>query len=207
MAVTGVTGASYVDSGSTHSCALLEGGGIRCWGDNGNGQLGNDSRTSSSTAVAVAGITDAVALVTGSTHTCALLATGVVKCWGRNNQYQVGVNSCNPCTLPQTVAGLTDVRAISAGARFSCALQGDGKVKCWGDSSYGKLGSGGQDGTVPRDVINIGPGMLLSGGALRNHNCIVPNDRTLWCTGLNDNGQLGIGNTESKLYPMEVKGL
>jgi alpha-tubulin suppressor-like RCC1 family protein len=49
------TGVTAVTTGSFHSCAVIRGGGIKCWGVGGNGQLGNGSTKSPSRPVSVVG--------------------------------------------------------------------------------------------------------------------------------------------------------
>ena len=81
--------------GGFHTCALLNSGAVRCWGDNGYGQLGDGTPTQRRTPVSVRGITDASAIALGGTilqgsHTCALLDAGAVRCWGWNEYGQLG---------------------------------------------------------------------------------------------------------------------
>src|SRR5438132_12511453 len=52
---TGVGAATAVDLGAFYSCALLQDGTVRCWGQNDLGQLGNDTTTHASTPLAAAG--------------------------------------------------------------------------------------------------------------------------------------------------------
>ncbi len=51
----GVSGASAVVAGGLHNCARI-GGGLACWGLNGNGQLGDNSVTQRPTPTDVAGL-------------------------------------------------------------------------------------------------------------------------------------------------------
>ena len=56
VAVSGITNATEIVAGDAHTCALLLGGQIDCWGDNVEGELGNGATTETSTPVPVAGI-------------------------------------------------------------------------------------------------------------------------------------------------------
>ncbi len=79
-----------VAAGSFHTCGLLATGVVQCWGNNFNGQLGNNSSTPSPTPVAVSGLTTATQVSAGGNHSCARLASGGVQCWGFNGNGQLG---------------------------------------------------------------------------------------------------------------------
>ena len=91
---------------------MLNTGAVNCWGDNGNGQLGNGTTTDSLVPVAVAAFTDgsatAVSITAGYFHTCALLNTGAVNCWGQNNSGQLGNGTTTNSSAPVAVAAFTD---------------------------------------------------------------------------------------------------
>ncbi|AUX48737.1 uncharacterized protein SOCE26_102780 [Sorangium cellulosum] len=88
--VEGVAGARAVVAGGRHSCALLDDGGVMCWGSNQSGQLGTEEASLSSTPVRAALGVRATALAAGSEHTCALDDEGGVSCWGSDGHGQVG---------------------------------------------------------------------------------------------------------------------
>ncbi|MCB1555305.1 MAG: hypothetical protein KDJ14_16010 [Xanthomonadales bacterium] len=149
------SGVRAVALGGEHSCALLNSGGVRCWGSNDNFQLGNDSGAQSNTSIAVTGLSGATALALGRSHSCALLAGGRVACWGRNDFGQVGDGSSLQLSAPTTVSGLgRGARAIAAAAQHSCAALIGGGVKCWGSNYSGQFGNGTFGGEpVPVDVL------------------------------------------------------
>ena len=104
--VLGITDATQItanrsDADDGFTCALLQTGTIKCWGNNTSGQLGNGTETNSSVPVEVLGITDATAIVASGEYTCALLQTGTIECWGDNRSGQLG----NGAFLLQDVIG------------------------------------------------------------------------------------------------------
>jgi alpha-tubulin suppressor-like RCC1 family protein len=106
VAVTGLTGVSAVDAGGYHTCALISGGAVRCWGNNMEGELGNGLMSNSTLATTVNGLTgDVLVIAAGTTHTCALLSAGSVTCWGQNLAGQLGNGSTTSSLVPVVVLG------------------------------------------------------------------------------------------------------
>jgi len=126
-----VTGGGYHDrshdrAGGSHSCAVVDGG-VRCWGANDFGQLGNPAFGDVDAATDVAGLrpgTNAgvTAVAAGDSHTCAIV-NGGVQCWGYNGDGQLGVGDTTKRDFPTPIPNLTGVTAIAAGNYYSCAIE------------------------------------------------------------------------------------
>eukprot|EP00798_Chlamydomonas_sp_ICE-L_P014556 gene14556-20597_t len=207
--------ATAITAGISHTCALLDGGSVKCWGDNGYGQMGTKSYNigaynGGSTPVEVelgTGRT-ATAITAGSFHTCAGLDDNSVKCWGRGSDGQLGIGSFNNEPIPVEVDLSTyyTAMAISTGAAHTCALLDDDSVKCWGKGSFGQLGTGSMsDESIPGDAVDLGSGRsataITSGG---DHTCALLDDHTVKCWGKGSSGQLGTGGTNDECTPTEV---
>ncbi len=196
-----------VEAGGFHTCVLIEGGRVRCWGLGAVGQLGlgnNDLVGDDELPNEVAEVelpAPAVQISASSDqHTCALLEDDTVTCWGNNEYGQLGYANTTARNTPGPAIQVgADVAEIDTGAFHTCVRTPVNNVRCWGRGSLGRLGYASTanvgDDEQPNtagDVMIGGPvARLSSGGA---HNCIISLVGTVRCWGRGELGQLGYGN-------------
>ncbi len=206
--VSGLNSPSLVTAGKNHTCAIVDGGKVKCWGANGFGQLGTGSysrNTNSATTeegsfdsndeplvsyVTVdtdsSDLTGVVSLSTGDNHTCALTSSGTVYCWGSNNKGQIGNGDTSvPASHDSSICfsqALYD--AGSKDKTYKCATRATKVV----DRSSGLQ-------TEASGVISIS----LGGDA----SCGIFSGGKVACWGSNENGLLGGGAGDDRPSPFK----
>ncbi len=172
---------SSVSMGKEHTCVTASDGKAFCWGQNGNGRLGDGSQNERLKPMEVVGLAGkAVQVSVGHFHSCALLSDGKVQCWGGNLQGngggQLGVGaSVQESLKPLTVPDLSDTVWLSSGKYHTCALTKAAKVYCWGNLSQTHRY---QTPTLIQGISNV-----VDLGAGKDSSCAIQSDRKVFCWG------------------------
>jgi len=212
--------ATQIAAGEEFTCALADGGAIKCWGKNDTGQAGQDNSAGNPTinsppmSTLNLGGARAKQVAAGNSTACALLDNGSVRCWGDNDHGEIGVtgNTGGPYGFGVHPSSITSAPAvslpanrfatqISLGAHFACALLDDGKVFCWGSHGFGRLGqnTAASFSNTPLEVaLPVGAhGKPIQISCGFGHSCALLGDGSVMCWGAGGNGRLGNGGTSN----------
>ncbi len=193
-----------------HTCAVVAGGRVYCWGVDYDGALGVPEASQFKSPSGGVDLADepAAKISVGEYHTCALMAEGDVRCWGSDYIGQLGYGvtgaKIGVVVTPGSVdpVALPEIAQLAAGAEHTCAVAVNGDVFCWGRGTDGRLGYGNVDpigddetptqaGPVPvgEPVTRVATG--------RAHTCALLASGSVRCWGDGRAGQLGYGNLKS----------
>jgi len=180
-----------LSSRTATTCARRTDGALLCWGNNQNLGTGRHNVTG------------------GAGFFCDRRPLdNSLWCWGNNEFGQLGDSTTLQRTTPVQVEALaSDVSSASAGGNHTCALKTDGTLWCWGQNRSGQLGLGDtRNRSTPTEVTALGSGVVaVFGGA--EHTCAVKMEesgQSLYCWGLNGQGQLGLGDTHNRTTPERI---
>jgi alpha-tubulin suppressor-like RCC1 family protein len=101
------SGVTAIALGDFHGCALMAVGGVKCWGNDESGQLGDGGASAPSTSVPVSVVDlpgPAIAIAAGALHTCAIVEGAGAVCWGANSSGQLGDGTNVQSSTPVNVA-------------------------------------------------------------------------------------------------------
>ncbi len=212
VAVAGGHTFASLTAGGTHTCGLTPDGAALCWGEDLFGQLGNDRPLESQSApVAVAGGHTFRSLDAGSRVTCGVRTDGAAFCWGDGPNGNLGIDNgfVAQQATPAPVRGGLRFRTVSAGLFASCGITEAGATYCWGANYNGSTGIGEFFGYTFDPTPVVMPSGVTAFSSLRvadfGHTCaLAAGDGTVYCWGLNLNGQLGDASMTSRSVPTRV---
>lgn len=143
--------ATAIASSYGHSCAILDNGTVKCWGENTSGELGSGPSGNRGDgpnemgdvwpAVPLGTGRTAIGLALGDYSTCALLDNHQIKCWGYNSYGNLGLGDTDARlqvsslgdALPAVDFGAgRSVTTFAAGPFHVCAVLDNGALKCFG---------------------------------------------------------------------------
>jgi hypothetical protein len=204
-----------IDAGATHSCAVLVGGTVKCWGDGADGKHGlghaeniGDDETPLDVPV-ISLPAPAQQVHCGADHTCTLSTDGTVHCWGLGEKGRLGHGTEVSALVPTMVSLGSAATDLAVGARHTCVVQLDGGVKCWGAGGlmlgYGETEDLG-DNETPSDYgpVDLGGASAVEVLAGFSHTCVLTSQGGVMCWGSGAHGALGLGDTEDRSLPTSV---
>jgi alpha-tubulin suppressor-like RCC1 family protein len=218
--------ATALSVGYSSACAVVDDGGVVCWGTNINDLLGKDSDSelpfSTTVPTHVAGIGERVTSISmGTDSACAVTVSGRVWCWGSNcydgnsipdlcltggDGGQFGEAAPSAIGVPVPITGLSgEATAVSVGTGFACALMARGTVECWGAGDLGQTGNQDMSNLVPEPVSGLEHATAVSAGTVSA--CAITAGGGVVCWGDNDWGQLGNNSAANSAVPVQVSGL
>lgn len=194
-----------VDVSQSHACARDSTGGVRCWGCNTRGQLGDGTGVEREAPTRVLFIDDAEEVAVSEAYSCARRRSGEVWCWGGDEAFPISLGGAEDVLSPLEVATMRGARSLSASNLQLCGVKDDAKVWCMG--SVISASSSGCSGTAtpPGEVITL-PMTDVRRSAVGEgwQACAILEDDSIQCLGCNGSGEVGDGTRTPRVSPTVV---
>jgi alpha-tubulin suppressor-like RCC1 family protein len=187
----------YAATGAVHAMAIASDSTLWGWGLNGNGQLGTGTVSDMAAPAQVSATKHWRYVSAGEAHTVAILNNGTLWAAGFNMYGQLGTGDTVGHTSFVQVGAASNRKTVSAGGVFTLGIKEDGTLWAWGYNGDGELGTGNTANTymAPAQIGTATNWAMVSGGF--EFSLAMKSDGTIWSTGFNGNGQLGISTVTS----------
>ena len=186
--------------GENHTIILKNDGTLWGCGDNSYGQLGLGDTTNRTTFTQITTNADDIKeICCGYCYTFILENDGTLWSCGNNNAGQLGLgDSNNRYTFTQIVTNVDDVKSVYCGYSFTFILKNDGTLWGTGYNGHGNLGLGDANHRYTFTQVTTNTDNIKQVYCSASYAFILKNDGTLWGTGWNDHGSLGLGDTTNR---------
>jgi alpha-tubulin suppressor-like RCC1 family protein len=135
---------------------------------------------------------------TGKSHTIVLTEDGKVYATGKNDYGQLGTGDNNEYAVFTEITSLSreTITDIAAGDGFSIALTKDGRLLATGKNDQGQLGMGHMSYhyNTFTEVTSLAGKNITAIAAGQTYTIVAASDNTVYSTGSNSTGQLGLGD-------------
>jgi alpha-tubulin suppressor-like RCC1 family protein len=214
-------GPRRIAAGEAHSCFVDRSHDLWCWGNNGQGELGDGSYgfrgraedaardvNERATPARVPSLDGRVAEVAaGSGNTCAITVDRELFCWGVDDG-DPRLESYRPLPKPRALGG--PVLSVSMKGTHSCAVSADHGLWCWGLNEHGQLGTGKVDpnlgGPYPRPAQRVAAlGNAVEKACVGDGtSCALDRSGTVSCWGSNSSGLLDAKDPSDRPLPLKI---
>lgn len=214
---------SVIALGYYHSSALTSQGRMFTWGENWEGQLGDDTDIDKPVPT---DITYQFGLESGETiigismghyHSSAVTSQGRMFTWGDNWEGQLGDGTTTNKYIPEDITDQFDLQteeslsSISLGAYYTSAITDEGRIFTWGANNKGQLGDGTYSNVdTPKEITShLGLPMNESVSGIYSgsfHAAVLTDQGRVFTWGNNEDGQLGNSMTINQSTPQSILG-
>lgn len=208
-----------VSTGKNFTCALNTSGSVKCWGASALGLTGwmadyltyggyvGDQPGETPGALPILSLNGGATYQISSQflHSCAM-SVGAMTCWGQGSEGKLGYGSEEDVGDDELASafgsvpyGGGDVTNITTNGNRTCVNLANGDARCWGAPFLylpGEEAIGDDEPASNAPLIDFGgkkSSYIALGGGFA---CALMHDQTLYCWGLNDAGQLGLGHVD-----------
>ncbi|MBP8157253.1 MAG: T9SS type A sorting domain-containing protein [Flavobacterium sp.] len=187
-----------ISAGNRFSLAIKNNGTLWAWGLNNTGQLGDNTIVDQNIPIQIGTATDWLRIDAGDQHSLGVKTTGTLWAWGNNASGQLGDGTNTTSLIPIQIGTLNNWLLVSAGVNHSIATDNTNFLYTWGNNVNGQLGDGTNTSNNSPNAVSFStdgtPSLCIAISAGNTDSLIIKNDNTLWSSGFNSSGQLGLGN-------------